>query len=99
MWKIAIAALALLALGAAAFYRFALPGLSSARPTPPAIEMEVTTWLLLRSVPAEAAARANPLKPNESNLAAGASSFQQKCAVCHGFDGTGRTTIGEHVYP
>ena len=99
MWKIAIAALALLVLGAAAFYRFALPGLSSARPTPPAVEMEVATWLLLHSVPAEAAARANPLKPGESNLAEGASSFQQKCSVCHGFDGGGRTTIGEHVYP
>jgi hypothetical protein len=29
-------------------------------------------------VPADAAARANPLKPDESNLAEGASSFQQK---------------------
>ena len=71
MWKIAIAALALLVLGAAAFYRFALPGLSSARPAPPAIEMEVATWLLLHSVPAEASARANPLKPDEANIATG----------------------------
>src|ERR1700722_7785871 len=98
---IAIAVLALLVLVAAgaAFYRFALPGLSSARPSPPKIEVAVATWLLLHSVPAEAAARANPLKPDEANIAAGASSFQQKCAVCHGFDGGGRTTIGEHVYP
>ena len=99
MWKIILAGFVLLVLGAAAFYRFALPGLSSARPDPPKIEMEVATWLLLHSVPAEAAARANPLKPDESNLAEGASSFQQKCSVCHGFDGGGRTTIGEHVYP
>jgi mono/diheme cytochrome c family protein len=99
MWRIVIAILALLVLGAAALYRFALPGLSSARPAPPAIEMEVATWLLQHSVPAEAAARANPLKPDEANIAEGAASFQQKCAVCHGFDGGGRTTIGEHVYP
>jgi mono/diheme cytochrome c family protein len=101
--KLIIAVLALLVLVAAgagaAFYRFALPGLSSARPSPPKIEVAVATWLLLHSVPAEAAARANPLKPDEANIAAGASSFQQKCAVCHGFDGGGRTTIGEHVYP
>ena len=96
-----IAALVLLVLtaGGAALYRFALPGLSSARPTPPVIETEVATWLLLNSVPRDAAARANPLKPDEANIAAGASSFQQKCSVCHGFDGGGRTTIGEHVYP
>jgi mono/diheme cytochrome c family protein len=99
MRKIAIAVLAVLVLGAAALYRFALPGLSSARPAPPAIETGVATWLLLHSVPAEAAARVNPLKPDEANIAEGASSFQQRCAVCHGFDGTGRTTIGEHVYP
>jgi predicted CXXCH cytochrome family protein len=99
MRKIVIPVLALIVLGAAAFYRFALPGLSSARPAPPTIEVEVATWLLLHSVPPEAAARANPLKPDEANIAAGASSFQQRCAVCHGFDGIGRTTIGEHVYP
>src|SRR6185437_11128932 len=99
MWKIVVAVLALLVLGAAALYRFALPGLSSARPKPPAIEVEVASWLLEHSVPAEAAGRLNPLKPDEANIAEGASLFQQKCSVCHGFDGTGRTTIGEHVYP
>src|ERR1700751_348279 len=99
MRKIVIAVLAFIVLGAAAFYRFALPGLSSARPARPTIEVEVATWLLLHSAPPEAAARANPLKPDEANIAAGASSFQQRCAVCHGFDGTGHTTIGEHVYP
>jgi predicted CXXCH cytochrome family protein len=102
MRKIILAVVALLVLVAAsagALYRVALPGLSSARPTPPAIEMEVATWLLRNSVPAEAAARVNPLKPDEATIAAGAAAFQQKCAVCHNFDGTGRTTVGEHVYP
>jgi mono/diheme cytochrome c family protein len=96
---VVLVAVLLLAAAGAALYRFALPGLSSARPAPPAIEMEVATWLLQHSVPPEAAARANPLKPDEANIAAGAVSFQQRCAVCHGFDGSGRTTIGEHVYP
>jgi mono/diheme cytochrome c family protein len=94
-----VAVLLVAAGGAAALYRFALPGLSSARPNPPEIEMEAATWLLRNSVPAEAAARVNPLKPDEATIAAGAATFQQKCAVCHSFDGTGRTTIGEHVYP
>src|ERR1700760_1759354 len=94
-----VAVLLVAAGGGAALYRFALPGLSSARPNPPAIEMKVATWLLRNSVPAEAAARVNPLKPDEATIAAGATTFQQKCAVCHKFDGTGHTTIGEHVYP
>ena len=96
---IVVALLVLLAAGAGALYRFALPGLSSARPDPPKIEMEVATWLLRNSVPAKDAARVNPLKPDEATIAAGAATFQEKCAVCHNFDGTGRTTIGEHVYP
>src|SRR5258708_18799217 len=96
---IAVAAVLLLAAAGAALYSFALPGLSSARPAPPVIEVEAATWLLRNSVPAEAAARVNPLKPDEATIAAGAATFQQKCAVCHSFDGTGRTTIGEHVYP
>jgi cytochrome c553 len=88
----------LLAIGVLLF-RFELPGLSSARPAPPAIEISVATWLLLHSVPAEDAQRANPLSPNEADLAAGAALFQRNCAVCHGFDGGGRTTIGTDVYP
>ena len=102
MRKIILAVVALLVLvvaSAGALYRVALPGLSSARPDPSKIEMEVATWLLRNSVPAEAAARVNPLKPNEATIAAGAAAFQQKCAACHNFDGTGRTTVGEHVYP
>jgi mono/diheme cytochrome c family protein len=62
-------------------FRFALPGLSSARPQPPAIETAVATWLLLHSVLAEDATRVNPVQPNEAGLAAGASLFQQNCAV------------------
>ena len=80
-------------------FRFALPGLSSARPQPPAVEIAVASWLLVHSVPPEQANRVNPLQPNEAGLAAGAALFQQNCAVCHGFDGGGRTTIGTNVYP
>ena len=80
-------------------FRFALPGFSSARPQPPAVEIAVASWLLVHSVPPEAANRVNPLQTNEAGLAAGAVLFQRNCAVCHGFDGGGRTTIGSNVYP
>jgi hypothetical protein len=61
-------------------FRFELPGLSSARPAPPTIEIALASWLLVHSVPAEEAQRANPLEPNEAGLAAGAALFQQNCA-------------------
>jgi mono/diheme cytochrome c family protein len=92
-------ALAVVAAIGGLLYRFALPGLSSARPAPPAIEVATASWLLVHSVPSADSARANPLQPNEAGLAAGAALFQQNCAVCHGFDGGGRTTIGTNVYP
>jgi predicted CXXCH cytochrome family protein len=88
----------ILAIGALSF-RFVLPGLSSARPAPPQIEIAVASWLLVHSVPPENAQRPNPLASNEADLSAGAALFQQNCAACHGFDGGGRTTIGPNVYP
>jgi predicted CXXCH cytochrome family protein len=94
-----LAVLALLVLTGAALYRFALPGLSSARAIPPATEVAIATWLLRNSVPAEQSAQRNPLAPEEADFGAGAALFQQKCAVCHGFDGSGHTQIGTHAYP
>ena len=81
------------------FYKLALPGLYSARPDPSAAEVAAATWLLRHSVAETDAARVEPLRPNESDLAAGAALFQTKCAACHGFDAVGHTMIGEHVYP
>ena len=96
---IGLFALAIVVVIGGLLFRFALPGLSSARPQPPAVEIAVASWLLVHSVPPEQANRVNPLQPDEAGLAAGASLFQQNCAVCHGFDGGGRTTIGTNVYP
>jgi predicted CXXCH cytochrome family protein len=86
-------------LAAGALYRFALPGLSSARPAPPHLEVAVATWLLRASVPAAQAVRRNPLSANDADLAEGAALFQQKCAVCHAYDGSGHTQIGAGEYP
>src|SRR5277367_218724 len=60
-----------------ALFRYALPGLSSARPEPPAIEIAVASWLLVHSVPPKQANRVHPLQPNEAGLAAGESLFQR----------------------
>jgi predicted CXXCH cytochrome family protein len=95
----AIAVLILLAGGAFALYRLALPGLSSARPAPPAIEVAAATWLLRHSVPQAARAQANPLGADPADHAAGRELYRQNCEICHGFDGGGRTAIGSGEYP
>jgi predicted CXXCH cytochrome family protein len=97
----AIPVVILLALGAGALalWFWLLPGLSSARPEPPGVEVAVATWLLQESVPGDAAARRNPLAGDPAAIAAGRDLFRQKCEVCHAYDGGGKTEIGAGEYP
>jgi len=83
----------------ALLYRVALPGISSARPEPPAVEVTVATWLLRHSVPASARDRSNPLGSDPADIAAGRDLFQENCGICHGYDGVGKTQIGGGAYP
>jgi predicted CXXCH cytochrome family protein len=76
-----------------------LPGLSVARQEPPAIETDVATWLLHHSVPASAKARIDPVATSAADIEMGHSLFQQKCEVCHAYDGGGKTEIGAGAYP
>lgn len=94
-----IVVLAGIALAAAAIWRSVIPGLSSARREPPAIEVSIATWLLNASVPAEARAQVNPLSGDPSDIAAGRDLFRQKCEACHAYDGSGKTEIGAGEYP
>jgi mono/diheme cytochrome c family protein len=91
--------LVVIALAGAAVWRSVVPGLSSARGDPPAIEVSVATLLLRASVPAEDKARTNPLGGDPADIAAGQDIFRQKCEVCHGYDGSGKTDIGAGEYP
>ena len=95
----ALFVLVAMAVIAGLLYRYTLPGFSSARNEPPRIEVAVASWLLLHSVPEDVARRVNPLTATDADVAAGAATFQQNCAVCHGYDGSGRTLIGGNVYP
>ncbi|HZZ67331.1 MAG TPA: c-type cytochrome [Phenylobacterium sp.] len=70
-----------------------------ARQEPPAIETDVATWLLHHSVPASAKAAVNPVAASPADIEAGHRLFQQKCEVCHAYDGGGKTEIGAGAYP
>jgi mono/diheme cytochrome c family protein len=96
---VALGIVVALIVGAGALYQWLVPGLSSARPEPGPVETEVATWLLHRSVPAEAKARTNPLANDPAEIAAGHDLFSQKCEPCHGYDGGGKTEIGSGQYP
>ena len=86
---VAVALVAVVVVGA--LYQWLVPGLSSARTEPGQVETRIATWLLHRSVPADAEARTNPLKEDAAEIAAGSALFKQKCEVCHAYDGSGKT--------
>ena len=85
----------------AGLYLLVVPGLSVARRDPPQIEVMLATWLLRQSVPAAARNAVNPLgdDPDPARVAAGGDLFRQKCEICHGYDGGGKTEIGAGQYP
>jgi predicted CXXCH cytochrome family protein len=51
------------------------------------------------SVPRKARLEANPWKPTPEVLKEARESFLDRCAVCHGPDGSGQTTVGRNLYP
>ncbi len=96
VWAVGVVAV-VAALGGS-LYAFLIPGLSSARPEPPAAEMLLATWLLHQSVPFEAKMSRNPA-PDPSDVAAGKDLYRAKCETCHAYDGGGRTPIGSNEFP
>jgi len=100
-FAVSLGVVVVLLAGAAVLYQTVLPGLSVARQEPPQIEVMLATWLLRQSVPESARSAANPLgeTPDPAAIAAGSDLFRQKCEVCHGYDGAGRTEMGAGQYP
>lgn len=96
---VTFAAVPAVVVAAAIAYRAVVPGLSSARREPPMVEVAVATWLLRHSVPDEARKQRDPLGADRADIAAGRDLFRQKCEVCHGYDGSGRSEIGAGEYP
>ena len=91
-WTIVFAALAV-------GYWYISSGGLIARQTPSSIETNAATWVLNLSVPSKAKQQKNPLGETDASVSAGRVLYQQKCEVCHGFDGTGKTEAGSGQYP
>ena len=86
-------ALVLLAVGLRAWLR------GSAANEPSRIERVVARQVRDFSVPHDARREKNPWKATADNLQQGRDIFVARCAVCHGFDGSGETQAGRGMYP
>ncbi|MGI8989816.1 MAG: cytochrome c3 family protein [Bryobacteraceae bacterium] len=94
-----ILALAVVFAGLAASYLYISTGGLIARQTPSSIETNAATWVLNLSVPSKAKQQKNHLGETDASVTAGHVLYQQKCEVCHGSDGTGKTEAGSGQYP
>ncbi|HEY2152721.1 MAG TPA: c-type cytochrome [Vicinamibacterales bacterium] len=80
-------------------YRYITAGGLIARQAPNRIEAAVAHWVLDLSVPSYARAAKNPMAVTDASVTAGRTLYQQKCEVCHGYDGAGKTDASSGQYP
>ena len=85
--------------GAAAFGWTTIRRGFSARDNPSAAETYVAKTARKLSIPASERIAKNPFSPTPEVLSAARSHFADHCATCHGNDGSGRTEIGQNLYP
>jgi mono/diheme cytochrome c family protein len=71
----------------------------SARDTPSALETYVARTTRKLAVPSSARSQKNPFAVTPEVLAEARSHFADHCAICHGNDGSGKTEIGQNLYP
>jgi mono/diheme cytochrome c family protein len=71
----------------------------SARDNPSAIEAYLARTARNLSIPASERDTKNPFAPTAEVLSEARVHFADHCAICHGNDGTGKTQIGQSLYP
>jgi mono/diheme cytochrome c family protein len=71
----------------------------SAREQPSALENYLATSVRALAVPTRARNERNPFLPSPDVLAEARAHFADHCAICHANDGSGKTEIGQNLYP
>jgi mono/diheme cytochrome c family protein len=71
----------------------------SARDNPSAMETYVAKMARKLSIPASERGAKNPFSPTPEVLSEARAHFADHCATCHANDGSGKTEIGENLYP
>ena len=85
--------------GAAAFGWVTIRRGFSARDNPSAMEAYVAKTARKLSIPASERDAKNPFAPAAEVLSEARTHFADHCASCHGNDGSGKTEIGQNLYP
>lgn len=71
----------------------------SARDNPSALEAFAARAIRGLSVPATAKKAVNPFQASPDTLTQAREHFADHCATCHANDGSGKTEIGQNLYP
>ena len=85
--------------GAAAFGWMTVRRGFSARDNPSVLEAYVAKTVRKLSIPASDRDAKNPFAPTTEVLSEARAHFADHCATCHGNDGSGKTEIGQNLYP
>lgn len=93
-WLPAIAVLLISALGLMMIRRG-----FSARDKPTWMEAFAASSMRSLAIPANAKRMSNPVPNTAENLTEARAHWADHCAICHGNDGKGNTTIGQNLYP
>ncbi len=98
-WTLLLSIIAALAAGAAAFGWVTIRRGFSARGNPSALEAFLAKTARNLSIPASERDAKNPFAPTAEVLGEARAHFADHCATCHGNDGSGKTEIGQNLYP
>jgi mono/diheme cytochrome c family protein len=85
--------------GAATFGWMAIRRGFSARDNPSAMEAYMAKTARKLAIPASDRDAKNPSVPTAEVLSEARAHFADHCATCHGNDGSGKTEIGQNLYP
>jgi cytochrome c len=91
-------AAAIIAAGALAVFMIVRRGIS-ARDEPTWLESLLARNMRRLAIPTKAKAARNPFSPTPQVLLEGRRHFADHCSVCHANDGSGKTAVGQNLYP
>jgi thiosulfate dehydrogenase len=92
-----VLALVVMVIGAFLYFGMGLAPVATSAPPMP-FERLLAGMALKRLISKEAPAQA-PIPADEANLIAGARTYREQCAVCHGLSGQAETNIAKGMFP
>jgi len=98
-WRIFRLVLLGIAISVAAYVTVLIRRGFSTTDEPSSLEKVAARTVRNLAIPSSARNEENPWKPTPDTLKQARERFMDRCAVCHGNDGSGKTQIGQNLYP